>query len=198
MSDFIEESVESNEITGLVCGVVKDGKLAWKKAYGYADLENEKEMKTDTIFLLASVSKTVTATAAMILYDKGDLDLDADINDYLPFKVTHPKYSDTPITAKMLLTHTSSISDESYNEIDDSILYFREGDEREYDLGSLLEEYFKEDGEFYITEVGRVTTPVYPSISDQFDFVTTAVISRLGQEWQVIEFETGDSVIGTI
>lgn len=153
MSDFIEESVESNEITGLVCGVVKDGKLAWKKAYGYADLENEKEMKTDTIFLLASVSKTVTATAAMVLYDKGDLDLDADINDYLPFKVTHPKYSDTTITAKMLLTHTSSISDESYNEIDDSILYFREGDEREYNLGSLLEEYFKEDGEFYDPEL---------------------------------------------
>lgn len=149
MDNFISKKVEENEITGLVCGVVKGGELVWKEVFGYADLEEEKEIKTDTIFLLASLSKTVTATAAMILYDKGKLDLDEDINEYLPFKVIHPEYPDTPITAKMLMTHTSSISDTAYDELDDSVLYAREGEEMEYSLDSLLKKYLTEDGEFY-------------------------------------------------
>ncbi|MCB1190598.1 MAG: beta-lactamase family protein [Leptospiraceae bacterium] len=177
MADFIQKKMETNGIVGLVCGIVKDGELAWKKAYGYADLENEIEVKTDTIFLLASVSKTVTATAAMILYERGEIDLETDINEYLPFQVIHPKYSDIPITAKMLLTHTSSISDSSYNELEDSVLYVREDEEMEYDLASLLEEYFTEDGEFYDPEL--CFSDKKPGIKYDYSNVGTSLLGYL-------------------
>lgn len=177
MNEFIAGQVEENEITGLAYGVVKDGKLMEKGAFGYANVEEEVEVTADTIFLLASLSKTVTATAAMILYDRGNLDIEEDINKYLPFKVTNPEYPKVPITAKMLMTHTSSISDESYNEIDDSILYAREGEELEHTLASLLEEYFTEDGEFYDPDTCFLKAK--PGTKDEYSNVGSALLGLL-------------------
>jgi CubicO group peptidase (beta-lactamase class C family) len=57
------------------------------------------------------VSKTVTANAAMMLYDEGRFGLDDNIDDYLPFSVENPNCAGTPITFRQLLTHTSSILD---------------------------------------------------------------------------------------
>ncbi|MBQ8137667.1 MAG: serine hydrolase [Clostridia bacterium] len=67
----------------------------------------------DTCFRIASVTKWVTAIGLMTLYDAGKLDLDEDISMYLPFTVRNPAWPDTPITARMLLTHTSSLSPEA-------------------------------------------------------------------------------------
>ncbi len=91
--------------SGAVCGTLvlsKDGQdfLTW--SFGGVD-EN-------TCFRIASVTKWVTAIGLMTLYDQGKLDLDRDISEYLPFKVRNPAYPDTPITARMLLSHTSSLS----------------------------------------------------------------------------------------
>jgi CubicO group peptidase (beta-lactamase class C family) len=60
---------------------------------------------------VASISKLVTALAAMRLVDAGTLDLDRDINAYLGYSVRNPAYPDTPITMRLLLTHRSSITD---------------------------------------------------------------------------------------
>ena len=91
--------------SGAACGTLvlsKNGKtiLAW--SFGKVD-EN-------TCFRIASVTKWVTAIGLMTLYDQGKLDLDRDISDYLPFRVRNPAWPDTPITARMLLSHTSSLS----------------------------------------------------------------------------------------
>ncbi len=91
--------------SGAVCGTLvlsKDGVdfLTW--SFGGVD---EK-----TCFRIASVTKWVTAIGLMTLYDQGRLDLDRDISDYLPFTVRNPAYPDTAITARMLLSHTSSLS----------------------------------------------------------------------------------------
>ena len=88
-----------------VCGtamLTKDGEpfLVW--SFGGV---NEK-----TCFRIASITKWVTAIGLMTLYDQGRLDLDRDISDYLPFPVRNPAWPDTPITARMLLSHTSSLS----------------------------------------------------------------------------------------
>jgi len=91
---------------------VKNGKVVYSGAWGLADLERKLPVKTDTIFLVASVSKTLTAVAAMELVEQGKLDLDADVNGYLPFPVRNPKFPDVPITARMLLAHSSSIQEE--------------------------------------------------------------------------------------
>jgi CubicO group peptidase (beta-lactamase class C family) len=90
--------------------VVKDGKLFFAKGYGYADLENNIPVDPEkTIFRTGSVGKVFTWTAVMQLVEQGKLDLNADINTYLDFRIpdTYPQ----PITLKHLMTHTSGIED---------------------------------------------------------------------------------------
>jgi len=77
----------------------------------------------------------VVAVAALQLVERGKLNLDADINTYLPFVVRNPRYVDTPITMRQLLAHVSSISDTFYNVISsleddatESRFYYKEGD----------------------------------------------------------------------
>ena len=68
-------------------------------------------VRRDTVFRAASVSKFVTALGAMKLKEQGRLDLDRDVNEYLPFRLRHPKAPDTPLTLRMLLSHTAGIHD---------------------------------------------------------------------------------------
>jgi CubicO group peptidase (beta-lactamase class C family) len=98
--------LEANRVAGAVIAVVKDGKLFFAKGYGYADVKNRKPVIADrTMFRPGSVSKLLTWTAVMQLYEQGRIDLDADVNVYLKdFKIpaTYPQ----PITMKHLLAHT--------------------------------------------------------------------------------------------
>jgi CubicO group peptidase (beta-lactamase class C family) len=93
--------------------IIKYNEVVWSNAYGYYDIENKKEATTQTLYLQASVSKTVTATALMQLYEQGLFDLDDDINEYLPFDLRNPNYPDIPITIKMILSHRSSLADDN-------------------------------------------------------------------------------------
>ncbi|MFH7042285.1 serine hydrolase domain-containing protein [Paucibacter sp. JuS9] len=65
----------------------------------------------DTLFRMASVTKLVVAVAAWRLVDAGRLDLDADIGKILGYELRHPRYSRTPLTARLLLTHRSGLTD---------------------------------------------------------------------------------------
>ena len=65
----------------------------------------------ETLFLIGSVSKTITATALMQLFEEGKFGLDDDIDNYLPFHVDIPFQPDAPVTFRQLLTHTASIDD---------------------------------------------------------------------------------------
>jgi len=93
--------------------IISDNEVVWSHAYGYYDIENKKEATTETLYLQASVSKTITATALMQLYEQGLFDLDDDINEYLPFDLRNPNYPDIPITIKMILSHRSSLADDN-------------------------------------------------------------------------------------
>ena len=91
--------------SGAVCGTLvlsKDGKTFLTWSFG--------GVNENTCFRIASITKWVTAIGLMTLYDQGRLDLDRDISDYLPFRVQNPAYPETPVTARMLLSHTSSLS----------------------------------------------------------------------------------------
>ncbi|MCZ6641903.1 MAG: serine hydrolase [Gammaproteobacteria bacterium] len=111
---FFDASFEiqkyNQQLAGSVVAVVQDGKVLFKKGYGYADIENRVEVDPDrTLFRIASISKTFVWTAVMQLVDTGKLDLDADVNDYLDFAIpaTYPE----PITLKTLMTHTPGFED---------------------------------------------------------------------------------------
>jgi len=97
----------------IAAGIIQDDQLIWSQAYGCYDLEEQKRASTDTLYLQASVSKTVTATALMQLYDRGLFDLDDDINEYLPFSLRNPNHPNIPITIKMILSHRSSLADDN-------------------------------------------------------------------------------------
>lgn len=97
-------------IPSLSACIVKDNEIVWSKGYGMYNRRLLKPANDHTIYMTASLSKPVTATALMQLYDQGLFDLDDDINDYLPFTLQNPKYPDVPITFRMLLSHRSSFT----------------------------------------------------------------------------------------
>ncbi|MEO7097588.1 MAG: serine hydrolase domain-containing protein [Polyangiales bacterium] len=109
---FMTEELELAKIPGMSVAIVKKGKVVFTGAWGYADLEAKTKVTPDTIFLVASVSKTVTAVAAMQLVEQGKLDLDADVNGYLPFTVRNWRFPDDKITMRMLLSHSASIQED--------------------------------------------------------------------------------------
>lgn len=111
LDSFVMERITKASKPGAAIAVVREGKIVFVKGYGYAHLGKKVEMTEDTPVTIGSLSKVFTAFAVMQLKEAGKLDLDEDVNNYLPFKVRNPYYPDTPITLTMLLTHTSGISD---------------------------------------------------------------------------------------
>lgn len=110
LDELLERQMEEYHIAGAAVSVVKDGQLFFAKGYGYADLENKIPVDPEkTVFRIGSVTKLFTATAVMQLAEQGKLDLDADINTYLDFRI--PETYPQPITFKHLLTHTSGFED---------------------------------------------------------------------------------------
>lgn len=97
-------------ISASMC-IIKDDEIVWSNAYGWEKIWLWQKAKKDTIYLIGSVTKTITATALLQLYDQGYYDLDEDINNYLPFSLRNPNHPDIPITFRMILSHTSSIYD---------------------------------------------------------------------------------------
>jgi CubicO group peptidase (beta-lactamase class C family) len=110
---FVPEKLKEARVPGLSAAIVKNGKVVFTGAWGYADVENKKPVRTDTIFLVASISKTFIATAMMQLIEEGKVALDDDINKHLGFSVRNPRFPDKPITVRHLMSHSSSIQ-ESY------------------------------------------------------------------------------------
>ena len=79
----------SSVTPGGVIGVIRDGKLIFKKAYGLANFESKESNKTSTLFNLGSVSKQFTAAAILLLANEKKLSLKDDIRKYLPnFPIT--------------------------------------------------------------------------------------------------------------
>jgi CubicO group peptidase (beta-lactamase class C family) len=142
LDDYITDQMASKHISGLSAVLIKNGKLAWKGHYGLANRAENQPVTDSTIFMIASVSKTITANALLHLWQENGFDLDADINDFLPFEVRNPNFPDDIITTRQLLTHTSSIKD-NWNELP----YF-EGDSP-ISLADFLFDYLSPQGANY-------------------------------------------------
>lgn len=108
---FMEEAMQSGATPGIAACVVRGDQIEWSAGYGWADIAGKKPMTPDTIQNIASVSKTITATAIMQLWEEKRFGLDDDVDDYFPFPIRNPRFPSTAITIRQLLTHTSSITD---------------------------------------------------------------------------------------
>lgn len=92
------------DIAGATVVVVKDGKVLFAKGYGYSNVQKKTPVTFDTVFRPGSISKLFTWTAVMQLVERGKLDLDKDVNEYLDFTVPHT--FGKPVTLRNLMTHT--------------------------------------------------------------------------------------------
>lgn len=115
MGKLIKEVAEKYGAVAIQVATIKDGIVSSTAEYGWAVL-NERPMESDTKNRIASLSKTLVGMVAFKLVEQGKLNLDTDISEYLGILVRHPEYPDTPITLKMLLTHTSGLSDKGYQD----------------------------------------------------------------------------------
>lgn len=105
LDGFMPVAIDRSAIAGAVVVVVKDGAVLFEKGYGYADLEKRTPVDPKaTLFRPGSVSKLFTWTAVMQLVEAGKLNLDADVNQYLDYKI--PPRDGKPITLRQLMTHT--------------------------------------------------------------------------------------------
>jgi len=111
-ADAAIDSVLNNyEWVGLSIAVVYDNQIVYSNEFGVKDIETQEKINKDDLFRIASISKTFTSTAIMQLYEQEKFDLDDDISDVLGYVVRNPRFPDNKITYRMLLSHTSSLSD---------------------------------------------------------------------------------------
>ena len=80
----LQKLVDLGQIPGGVAAVARHGKLAYLTTFGYSDLASKTPMAEDTIFAIASMTKPITCTAAMILVDEGKLGLDDPLSKFIP------------------------------------------------------------------------------------------------------------------
>src|SRR5438477_2969197 len=109
---IIPLQLERSDVAGASVLVMKDGKLLLQKGYGFTNAKDKKPVDPATsIFRLASISKLFTWVSVMQLQEEGRLDLDADVNTYLDFKIRDA--FGKPITLRNLMTHTGGFEEET-------------------------------------------------------------------------------------
>jgi CubicO group peptidase (beta-lactamase class C family) len=107
----IRDIMEQHEAAGLSVAVVKNNSIIYTHSFGMKDLESNQPLTDDCIFRIASISKSFSATSIMQLVQRKKLSLDDDMSNLMGFPVRHPKYPQTIITLRMVLSHRSGIND---------------------------------------------------------------------------------------
>jgi CubicO group peptidase (beta-lactamase class C family) len=170
---FIESTMETHLIPGLSISIVKNNDIVWDKHFGYANIDENILVNENTMFILSSISKTVTATALMQLYEQNLFMLDDDIDNYLSFNVNHPDYPLVPITFKMLLSHTSGIKDNW------GVMPYYEGDS-DVELNYYLNQYLTPGGNLYNSSSNFTNS--MPGTNYSYSNIGAALIGLLVEE----------------
>jgi len=107
----LREIMKKLDVVGLSVAVVKKGDIIYTNSFGLKNIETKAPLSDTDIFRIASISKSFSATSIMQLMEAGKLSLDDDFSDLVGFKIRNPKFPETVITLRMILSHTSSIND---------------------------------------------------------------------------------------
>lgn len=111
LHEMLTDFVENGPFTGLAIGIVKDNEVIFTGEYGAANVATGEPVDSSTLFHQASVSKTFVVTAVMQLVERGQVELDSPVKNYLPYiKMEDERY--LQITVGQLLNHTSGMPDE--------------------------------------------------------------------------------------
>src|ERR1700704_6584335 len=134
----ISKFMASTHVPGLSAAVAEDGRFEWAAGFGMADLENNFPATEHTLYRLASISKSLTATAAMQLFERGQLDLDAPVQKYCPSFPQKP----WPITTRQVMGHLAGIRHYKSGSQDDPEVGNTRHFEKQIEAGL---NFFKED-----------------------------------------------------
>ena len=111
LDGFLPYAIARGDIPGAVVVVVSNGQIVTQRGYGYADVAKRKPVDPRaTLFRPGSISKLFTWTAVMQMVEQGKLNLDADVNQYLDFKI--PPHAGKPVTLRNILTHTAGFEEQ--------------------------------------------------------------------------------------
>jgi len=180
LDDFIRNQMTEQGLPAIATIVFKNDNILYESYFGKANREENIDLAKDHLFLIGSISKTITATALLRLYDQGKFDLDDEINKYLPFEVNVPNQT-TPITFRMLLTHTASLSD--WEALYGNYTY---GGDTDITLASFIESYFSENGSRYYEDENFLDAE--PGTTFEYSNAGTALIGVLVEEISGISF----------
>jgi len=142
IDEFITDYMESVHKPGLSACIIKGDSIIWRGNYGFANLENSISVTKDMLFNAYSIGKSITAASIMKLWEDDLIDLDENVNNFLPFQINNPFISNDSITPRMLMTHTSSI-------IDFNIFSYATVGDATMTLQYFLENYLSSGGTFY-------------------------------------------------
>ena len=184
LDQFILKGMKEAKVPGLAALTIKEGKIFWAGYYGWANIETKTPVTQDTLFQLASISKTVTACMIMQQVEQGKLKLDVDINTLLPFKVRNPMHADKPITLRQLLTHTSGIRD-NWSVLENT--WVKNGDFKK-PLAESLPAYLVEGGEFFSAKKSFYNWA--PGTKNQYCNVAVALAAYVAEAKLKTPFET--------
>jgi CubicO group peptidase (beta-lactamase class C family) len=107
----IKEMMKELDVVGLSVAVVKKGKIIYNHSFGLKDMATNTPLTNEDIFRIASISKSFSATSIMQLVEAGKLSLDDDFSKLVGFTVRNPKFPQTVITLRMIMSHTAGIND---------------------------------------------------------------------------------------
>jgi CubicO group peptidase (beta-lactamase class C family) len=147
LDQYFSKKMQKAGLIGLQAASIGNGELVWQGSFGLKEIHTSDAVNDSTLFQIASCSKPVTSLGIMLLYDRGMLDLDADVNTYLPFEIRNPHHPETAITLRMLLSHTSSLRDNWG--VYDTLYTLPEGGDSPLLLRDFVREYFTPGGIWY-------------------------------------------------
>ncbi len=107
----IRDLMQQSRVMGLSVSVVKKKKIIYTQSFGLKDSASNTPLTNDCLFRIASISKSFSATSIMQLVEAKKLSLDDDISSLIGFKVRNPKFPETVITLRMVMSHRSSLND---------------------------------------------------------------------------------------
>lgn len=114
LTNEITDFANEKDFVGFAVGIVNEEGLVYAKGFGYADQDKKIPYTINTLQPIASISKTLIGVSVMKAQEMGKLDLDDDINKYLPFPIINPYHPNKKITIRQLAAHTSTLKEPKY------------------------------------------------------------------------------------
>ncbi|MDR6981967.1 CubicO group peptidase (beta-lactamase class C family) [Rheinheimera pacifica] len=177
---YLPALMEEAAVPGLAIARIKNGQTVLLQTYGKANIATGTPVTKDTLFNLASISKPIMGLVLLQLADQGKLDLEQDINNYLPFRVDNPHTAGEKITLRHLASHSSGIAD--FYDINS----YAENQEPDISLGQHLTSLLLADGDNY--HQGEHFLPQLPGEKRQYSNLAAGLAGYL------VEATTGMSL----